>query len=357
MAEAPDQHQRTEEPTPKRLEDARKKGDAPRSQEIVSTAMILAAGAGLWLLAGPAASSLSAMAALFLEQAHEFSAEGESLSRIFAGVALRVGAGLAGLAALFVAAALAANVGQARPVLSAEKIKPALNRLSPAEGAKRLFGAVALVNFGKGLGKLAIVGSILVFALWPDRDRLMGLPYADARAILAIASQEVGKLALYAVAAMSVIAALDYAWARREWRKRLRMTKEEVRREMKEQEGDPQIRGRQRQQREARSRRRMMAAVKDATVLIMNPTHFAVALKYDATSGAAPLCVAKGLDDTALRLRAAAEDALVPVVENPPLARALYAAVDIDEEIPAEHYEAVARVIGFVMGRTKARRN
>ena len=141
----------------------------------------------------------------------------------------------------------------------------------------------------------------------------------------------------------------------REWKKRLMMTKEEVRREMKESEGDPQIKGRQRQQREARARRRMMSAVKDATVLIMNPTHYAVALKYDAAAGAAPLCVAKGLDDLALRLRAAAEDAGVPVVENPPLARALYAVVEIEEEIPVEHYEAVAKVIGFIMGKAKPR--
>lgn len=156
---------------------------------------------------------------------------------------------------------------------------------------------------------------------------------------------------------MAVIAALDYAWSRHEWKKRLRMTKEEVRREMRESEGDPQIKGRQRQQREARARRRMMAAVKDATVLIMNPTHYAVALKYDASANAAPLCVAKGLDDLALRLRARAEESHVPVIENPPLARALYAAVEIDEEIPVDHYEAVAKVIGFVMGKTAARPN
>ncbi|MEK7266594.1 MAG: flagellar biosynthesis protein FlhB [Pseudomonadota bacterium] len=355
MAEAPDQHQRTEEPTPKRLDEARKKGDAPRSQEIVATVMIGAAGLALWLLAGPTANSLSATGASFLDHPHQFAVDGDSLQRLFLAIAVKAGAPLAGLALLFVVAALVANAGQALPVIAPDKIKPQLNRLSPAEGAKRLFGAVALVNFAKGVGKIVIVGGVLVFAMWPDRERLVGLPNADMRSILAVAGSEVGKLIASAVAAMSVIAALDYAWVRREWKKRLRMTKEEIRREMKESEGDPQIKGRQRQQRETRARRRMMSAVKDATVLIMNPTHFAVALKYNANAGSAPLCVAKGLDDLALRLRAAASEAGVPVIENPPLARALYAVVEIEEEIPVEHYEAVAKVIGFVMGKSKTR--
>ncbi|MGD9800145.1 MAG: flagellar biosynthesis protein FlhB [Parvularculaceae bacterium] len=355
MADAPDQHQRTEEPTPKRLEDARRKGDAPKSQEIVATAMIGAAGLALFMLAGPAAKSLTATGAAFLDHPHEFAVDGATLQRVFLIVAMKIGAALAGLAALFVGVALLSNAAQARPVLAADKVKPQWKRLSPVEGAKRLFGPTALVNFAKGVGKIFLVGAVLIFALWPDRDRLAGLPYADVRAILKLASAETAKLVLYAVVAMTAIAALDYAWARREWKKRLMMTKDEVRREMKESEGDPQIRGRQRQQREARARRRMMAAVKDATVLIMNPTHYAVALKYDAADRAAPHCLAKGLDDTALRLRARAEECGVPVVENPPLARALYAAVEIDEEIPVEHYEAVAKVIGFVMGKAKPR--
>ncbi|MEZ5892748.1 MAG: flagellar biosynthesis protein FlhB [Parvularculaceae bacterium] len=355
MAEAPDQHQRTEEPTPKRLEDARKKGDAPRSQEVVATAMIGAAGLALWLMMGPAARSLADTGAAFLDHPHEFSVAGGDLQRLYFAVILKIGAALAGLAIFFVLIALAANFLQARPVIAADKIKPQLNRLSPLEGAKRLFGPVALVNFAKGIGKISAVGAILVFVLWPDRERLVGLPTSDAMSVLNIASGEVLKLVAAAAASMTVIAALDYAWSRHEWKKRLRMTKDEVRREMRRSEGDPQIKGKQRQLREARARRRMMAAVKDATVLIMNPTHFAVALKYDGEKSAAPLCVAKGLDDLALRLRAKAVEAGVPVIENPPLARALYAAVEIDAEIPVEHYEAVAKVIGFVMGKSRSR--
>ncbi|MEZ5896186.1 MAG: flagellar biosynthesis protein FlhB [Parvularculaceae bacterium] len=351
MAEQQDDFQRTEQPTPKRLADARKKGDAPRSQEVITLAMLAAGVLGLWLASGPVSRSMMHAGAAFLDHPHEFAMDGAALTQLYAAIAMRIGIGLGGVAMLFVAAALIGNIAQASPVLTIEKMKPSWSKLSPVAGFKRIFGPSGLFNFAKGVGKLAIVGAVLVFALWPDRQLLAGLPYADERTVLALAQSAIMRLLAIAVLAMAVIAALDYAFQRAQWMKRLRMTKEEVKREMKESEGDPHVKGRQRQQREARARRRMMAAVKDATVLIMNPTHYAVALKYDAGAAEAPVCVAKGLDELALRLRARAEESQVPVVENPPLARALYAAVEIDAEIPLEHYEAVAKVIGFVIGR------
>jgi flagellar biosynthetic protein FlhB len=350
MSELPDPHQRTEEPTAKRLEEARRKGDAPRSPEIAAALSLAAAGLSLWLLAPAAAQAIAAAGAAFLDHPHAIAADGAALARLFGALALTLAAAVAGIAALLTVAGLAANLAQARPVLVWSRVKPSWKRLSPIEGAKRVFGPAALVNLAKGIGKIAIVGAILSFALIPDQHRLAAVSDADARSALSLAQIEILKLIAYSLAALAVIAALDYAWARREWRRRLRMTREEVRREWRESEGDPQIKGRQRQIRETRARRRMMAAVKDATVLLMNPAHYAVALKYEPDRDRAPLCVAKGLDEIALRLRAEAERAGVPVIENPPLARALYGAVEIDEEIPVEHYEAVAKVIGFVMG-------
>lgn len=354
MAEEQDQSQKTEQPTPKRLADARKKGDAPRSAEIPATAMIAAGGVALWLLGDGVSEGLARVGMAFLERPHEFMTDGEGLAAIFGLVSRAAGAALAGLALFFVVIAAGAHVAQAAPVLAPDRLKPSLKRLSPMEGMKRLFGPQALANFLKGVGKLGIIGAILVFSLWPDHERLAGLAFADERAALALSKELVLKLIAVTVAAMSVVAALDYAFARQQWMKRLMMTREEVKRELKETDGDPQIKGRRRQQREARARRRMMEAVRQASVLIMNPTHYAVALKYESGKSVAPLCVAKGLDDIALRLRAAAEDARVPVVENVALARALYAAVEIDEEIPVEHYEAVAKVIGYVMGKARA---
>lgn len=353
MADEQDNHQKTEQPTPKRLADARKKGDAPRSAEIPATAMIAAGGFALWLLADGVSQRFARLGMGFLERPHDFMTDAEGLATLFGKVSIAAGAALAGLALLFVLVAAGAHVAQAAPVLAPDRLKPSWKRLSPMEGMKRLFGPQALANFLKGLGKLVIVGAVLAFTLWPDHERLAGLPYAEEGAALALAKQAILKLVAATVAAMSVIAGLDYAFARTQWMKRLMMTREEVKRELKETDGDPQIKGRRRQQREARARRRMMKAVKEASVLIMNPTHYAVALKYESGKTSAPLCVAKGLDDIALRLRAAAEEARVPVVENPPLARALYAAVEIDGEIPVEHYEAVAKVIGYVMGQSR----
>ena len=354
MAEKGDDAQRTEEPTAKRLEEARRKGDSPRSQEIITFASLAAATISIWLAAPGAASAILRLGAAFLEHPHEFAVDGEAIAATTRVALWRTGIALAGLAALFVAGAFAGNFIQARPGLFASLLKPDLNRLSPVNGFKRIYGAAAIANFVKGLAKLALVGTILVIALWPDRALLAGLPHAEVEAAMKVSLALVLKLAILTLSALAVIAALDYAEQRRAWKKRLRMTKDEVRREVKESEGDPQIKARQRRVREQRARRRMMAAVKDATVLVMNPTHYAVALKYEDGAAAAPACVAKGLDELALRLRAAAEEAGVPVVENPPLARALYAAVEIDDEIPAEHYEAVARLIGFVVARRSA---
>ncbi|MGE0409680.1 MAG: flagellar biosynthesis protein FlhB [Amphiplicatus sp.] len=355
MADEGDDFQRTEEPTPKRLEEARKKGDAPKSQEVVAALMLAAGALVLWLFAGPAARSLAAAGAAFLDHPHDFAIDGAALQRLFSAVSLRLGSALAGAGLVILAAAILANAGQARPVFTTARIAPKLSKLSPVAGAKRIFGPSGFFNFTKGAAKISIVGAILVYALWPDRALLVGLIAAGEKELVSLARAETLKLLILTVSAMGVIAALDYGYQRHAWTKRLRMTKEEVRRELKETEGDPVIRGRLRQMRESRARRRMIAAVKDATVLVMNPTHYAVALKYELGVATAPVCVAKGADEVALRMREAAEEHRVPVVENAPLARALFAGAEIDEEIPVEQYEAVAAVISVILNRDPGR--
>ncbi|MEL7486565.1 MAG: flagellar type III secretion system protein FlhB [Pseudomonadota bacterium] len=355
MSEKPDDFQHTEEPTQKRLDDARKKGDAPKSQEVVAAAMLAAAALVGWLFAGGAAKGVAASGLAFIDRPHDLMVDGAALNALFSSVAIKLAAALALPAALFFGFAFLSNVAQAAPVFAPDRLKPQWSRLSPIAGAKRVFGPSGLFNFAKGVGKITLVGSVLVFALWPDRDLLTAAIYGDARGLLDHMMAMILKLIGLSVAAMIALAALDAMYQRRAWRKRLRMTKEEIRRELKETEGDPQIKARLRGQREALSRRRMMVAVEDATVLIMNPTHYAVALKYEFGDAAAPVCVAKGVDALALRMRAVANDNGVPVVENPPLARALHAAAELDQEIPIEHYEAVAKVIGVIMrgaGRT-----
>lgn len=183
---------------------------------------------------------------------------------------------------------------------------------------------------------------------------VINLLYTEDISVMTVARNLVLKLLMLTVLAMSIIAGLDLAWQRYSWKKRQRMTREELRREQKETDGDPQIKARQRQLRDVQARRRMASAVKEATVVIMNPTHYAVALRYDENDSPAPICTAKGMDELALRMRSIAREHNVPVVENPPLARALHASADLDREIPLEHYEAVAKVIGFIMSKARS---
>lgn len=354
MAEQQDDAQRTEDATPKRLEEARKKGDAPKSQEAIAAIMLGAGALGLWLFAGPAARGIAEIGAPFIDRPHDFLIDAGALQRLFASLSVKLAAVLAGLGVLFITAALFANAGQARPVFTTERMKPSVQKISPLAGLKRIFGPSGLFNFAKGVSKLLLVGAILSLALWPEREILVTALYSNGQSLLVTVQALILKLIGLTVFAMIVIAGLDYSFQRHSWKQRLRMTKDEVRRELKESEGDPQIKGRLRQLRETRARKRMVAVVKDATVLIMNPTHFAVALDYELGSAEAPVCLAKGVDDVALRMRAAAEEHDVPIVENPPLARALYAAAEVDEEIPIDHYEAVAKIIGFIMRKAKS---
>jgi flagellar biosynthetic protein FlhB len=193
-----------------------------------------------------------------------------------------------------------------------------------------------------------LVGGVIVAVLWPDMGRLGDMVSADPALIL-VDFQVLGLKVFGAVLAVVTILALaDYLYQRNRWWNRLKMTVQEVRDEYKQMEGDPTIKGRIRAIRNERSRRRMMANVPKATVIITNPTHYAVALKYDR-SMPAPLCLAKGADDVAFRIRELAKEHDVPIIENPPLARALFATVEIDQAIPTEHFKAVAEVIGFVM--------
>jgi flagellar biosynthetic protein FlhB len=227
-------------------------------------------------------------------------------------------------------------------------LRPQLGRISPMAGAKRIFGHEAVMQFVKGLLKIVIVGAVGAVVLWNERDHLDVLTRLDPAALLPATLTLALKLLMGVLAIYAFLAIGDAVYQRITWMRRQRMSKRELKEEFKEQEGNPEIKARLRQIRLLRLKKRIMAAVPDATVIITNPTHYAVALKYEKGM-AAPVCVAKGVDSLALRIRAVATEHGVAVVENPPLARALHASVDIDEEIPVEHYKAVAEVIGYVL--------
>ncbi len=353
--EEQDKSEKTEQPTPRKLEEARKKGDVPKSQEVSGWFVL---GAGLIVLAalsGPAAASLSNWLRLFLEQPHLISAESGSLPRLLGAVGWRLTGSLALVFGVLVVAALAGHLVQARPVLTAEKIKPKLSKISPVEGFKRVFGAQALVNFLKGVAKLTLVSAAAFMALWPLRGELLILPGLDLAVMPEIARSAAVVMMIAALCAYALVALLDYSWQRHSFLKRMRMSRRELKEEMKNTEGDPHVRAKLRQIRMERGRRRMLARVPEATVVITNPTHYAVALRYERGKTPAPICVAKGVDDVAARIRAIAEEAKIPFVEDPPLARALHATAELDQPIPEAHYQAVAKIIGQIMALSQRR--
>ena len=346
--DAPEQDSKTEDPSQKKLEEAHKKGDVAKSQEVTTLFMLIGTTIVFASMAPWVSIQISDPLQVIMMNADRFDVEGAGFGAFFNGLAFAmIVAVLAPLGLLFVCGVLA-NLVQHRPLFSTEPITPKFSKISPIAGAKRLFSGEALVNFGKGLLKIAVVGIVVCMVVWPERDRLDTMMTADPIIIL-MDFQELGVKILTAVLiVVAFIAAADYFYTRQKWWKRQMMTVQETREEYKQMEGDPHVKGRIRQLRQEKARKRMMQAVPDATVVVTNPTHYAVALKYDKGMGA-PKCVAKGADAVALRIRAVAKENEVPIIENPPLARALFAAVDVDEDIPADHYKAVAEIIGFVM--------
>jgi flagellar biosynthesis protein FlhB len=352
---AADDDDKTEEPTQQRIDEARKKGDVVNSPEVGAAFMLLAATAFVGIMSGPIAESMGRLLTGLLAHAGDMPADGHALVKLYAHIGLQVG-GAMGLALVLLSAAGAiGRFVQDKPVFSSERLKPKLDNLDPIKGAGRVFGKQALGNFAKAAVKLLAVGGAIAYTLWPRDGSLTILSLLDPAALAPLMRERTLSLLITCTIAAGVIAAADYFFAYQEHRKRLRMSRQELKEEFRQSEGDPMVKAKLRQIRMERSQRRMMAAVPEATVIITNPTHYAVALKYDQDENPAPICVAKGVNEVALKIREVAGEHAVPIVEDPPLARALYASAELDRQIPREHFEAVAKIIGYVM-RLAARR-
>ena len=353
MAEQ-DDSEKTEEPTARKLEKAHEKGDVAKSQELVTFFTMAAVATIVGLGSSGVVGNLAGPMAAVIEKAGEMRLDQGSLLRLWAEVGRDMLLALVLPFLTVIVAGVAGHMIQHRPVLSAENMKPKFSKVSPLAGLKRLFSAEALVNFAKGLVKMSVVGAVLFLVLWPQRRLMEPMITMDIAQILGLTRSLSLDMVLAVLAILALIAGADVLWQRHRWMQRQRMSMQEIKEEYKQSEGDPMIKAKIRQIRLERSRKRMMAAVPTASVVITNPTHYAVALKYEAGMQA-PVCVAKGTDAVALRIRGLAEENEVPIVETPPLARALFASVDIDQIIPEEHYKAVAEVIGYVM-KLRARR-
>ena len=353
MAEGENDADRSEDPTAKRLEEALQRGDVAKSQEVSTWFVIGAAAIVLAAFSGPMSSGLSTTMRGIVANAHQIPVDGRGLIALTARIEYEVIAAIALPLGLLVLAAIAGNMIQHRLVWTAESLKPKFSKISPLAGIKRLFSLQAVANFVKGLIKIAVLGAVMAALLWPQRYRLEGLVSVDLLGTLLLTKSLALQMVGAVVAILFLVAAADFLFQYRQWFERQKMSFREIKEEYKQTEGDPMIKGKIRQLRQQRMRKRMMAAVPKASVVITNPTHFAIALQYEKGMEA-PVCVAKGTDLMALKIREIATEHSIPIVENPPLARALHATVEIDEEIPTEHYKAVAEVIGYVMKLRRA---
>lgn len=353
MAEENEGASKTEEPTPRKLEQARAQGDVARTPDLSSVFALAGAASVIAIAGGMFCRNLASALLPFIAHPEAIPVTGHGgveIARYVAKAAAPI------ILAVLLTAGLAGAAGglvQTGLLFTPSKLAPDWKKVSPMGGFARLFGLDSLIQFVKSLIKVTMTAAVAWYVLKPHLGELQNLAELDPLAILPFAADILRRMVVAIGALLLVIAGADWMIQKQRFMSRMRMTKEEIKEDFKQSEGDPHVKAKQKQMRADRARRRMMQAVPKATVVIMNPTHYAVALKYVQGEDDAPQCVAKGLDSLALKIRAIAEEAGVPVIEDPPLARALYAAVDVEETIPQAHYQAVAKVIGFILNAAK----
>ncbi|PMR68682.1 flagellar biosynthesis protein FlhB [Halomonas heilongjiangensis] len=347
MADESSDQEKTEEATPRRLEKAREEGQVARSRELTTFMLLLGGVGGLWAMGAMLYDQLG----LVMEQAFLFERRHALETTPMLSHALDLGErtllAMLPLFLLLTVVALTAPALLGGWLISAKSLKPQLSKLNPLKGLKRMFGVQALVELAKAIAKSLLVGGIAMAFLWSNRGTYMSLMDQPIQQALASALELAALACGLIVLTLLVVILIDVPYQLWSHAKKLRMSKEEVKREHKESEGDPHVKARIRQQQQAMARGRMMSQVPEADVIITNPTHYAVALKYEEAGMAAPRVVAKGADQVAARIRELGEAHAVPRLEAPPLARALYHHVDLDAEVPEALYTAVAEVLAW----------
>ncbi|HWX51595.1 MAG TPA: flagellar type III secretion system protein FlhB [Roseomonas sp.] len=348
--------EKTLDASPRKLQQARERGDLPMSREGSSFGVYAALLLALGVAGGLMARHFTEVLLPLLEQPDAFlELTEEGYRRAGAAFIEALAVALLPVFGLLVAGSLLPHLLQNTVVVATERLEPKFSHLSPMAGLKRIFGLKALFEFGKNLLKaLAVAGACWVVGkpLYEQAGQLAALDPV----VFPVLSHKLLLTVLFAVTLVAaVVAAIDIGFQRFEYARRQRMTLQEMREEMKSTEGDPHVKAALRKKRRQMSQRRMMADVPKATVVITNPTHFAVALRYERGKDEAPVCIAKGVDKMALRIREIARGAGVVVMEDRPLARALHATVEVGEVIPPAHFEAVAKIIGIVWAQQRQR--
>jgi flagellar biosynthetic protein FlhB len=349
MAEGNDGASRNEEATPRRLEEARKEGDVPKSAELAQVCALGGAFLALLMGGGAMAHSLADQLVPFIAHPDTIQLQGAAGVAVSWQVMMAAAPVLATVMGATMLAGVGGNLVQHGVLFTTAKLKPDFSKLSLPDGFKRIFGIDGMIGFLRSALKVILVSAVAWWVLAPRARELPGLVSMDPGSLLTYAAGVGSSLMFAVLALLALIAVIDFVVQRQRFMARMKMTKEEVKEDFKQSEGDPHVKARQRQIQRERARRRMIQQVPKATVIIANPTHYAVALRYEQGETPAPLCVAKGVDAIALRIRQVGEEHGVTVIEDPPLARALYANVEIDQVIPHQHYEAVAKIVGFIL--------
>lgn len=348
MAESESGQDKTEEPTEKRRREAREKGQLPRSKEL-NTLAVLIAGAGALLVygAGLAGDLMRIMRGSF-DLSRETVMNSDSMLQMVSAAVRTAGEGLWPILVVLLLASLIGPIALGGWLFSGEALAPKFSRMNPLEGIKRMFSAKSVLELFKALVKFIVVLTVAILVLQSDKDALLALLHQPLEVAIVQSVKVVGWSAFWMAASLLLIAAVDVPYQLWDNHQKLLMTKQEVRDEYKDSEGKPEVKAKVRRLQREMAQRRMMQAVPEADVVITNPTHFAVALKYDATAGGAPKLLAKGNDFLALKIREVAQEHKVTVLESPALARAVYYSTELDQEIPAGLYLAVAQVLAYV---------
>lgn len=347
-SEDQDEASKTEEPTGKRIEDARKKGQLPATRELNHFFMILAMVFFLGTMATPMIRQSVDVLTPFITEPERVAMDAPNVAATLSDLTINIALILALPLLLTFIAAIAPTVLQNKWVFSGEGVKPKFKNISPLAGVKRIFSVKALIEFLKNLVKISLLGAVCFTIMMPYARDLPGLLRIDSFYSIEFSGMITQQILIGTCIFLFLISIGDYLWQRRIFLKQNRMTKQEVKDEYKQMEGDPHHKAKIKQMRVQRSRQRMMANVPKADVIITNPTHYAIALQYDPSRMAVPKVVAKGVDDVAARIREVAQANRVTIIRNPPLARMLYDTTEIDEDIPTQHYKAVAQIISYV---------
>lgn len=341
---------KTEEPTERKLRHARDEGNVAQSMEGRIFASMVATLILVGILVPRMMADIGTLLLPLLERPHTIATDLPGLRALLLEIGLKMIGIMAWPMLIVMAAAVIVSLAQTRGFMWVpKKVFPDFKKLSPMAGFGRIFGAQSAVEFLKSMAKLVIIGGVLTATIIPHFGEMGNLINLSIMDTMVYIQDQVYALVLVTLVMVAVLTIADFLWQRHRFNEQMKMSKQELKDENKQQEGDPQVKAKIRSLRMRRARQRMMAAVPTADVVVTNPTHFAVALKYDMDNMNAPILVAKGADHVAARIREVATTNEVPIVENPPLARALYASVELDQEVPQEHYKAVAEIIGYVM--------